>query len=141
MKIVYVPGCFDVLHSGHVNILSVAATLGRVIVGLETDDTVNSYKQFVMMPYTERRIVLKALRQVYDVTEQHGTDHRKNIAAIKPDYVVHGDDWKTGRWAFHRQEIIDLLKEWGGQLIEPKYSLGISSTLIKKGCQKTFKEV
>ena len=45
MKIVYVPGCFDVLHSGHVNILSVAATLGRVIVGLETDDTVNSYKQ------------------------------------------------------------------------------------------------
>jgi phosphoenolpyruvate phosphomutase / 2-hydroxyethylphosphonate cytidylyltransferase len=140
MKSVYVPGCFDVLHSGHLNLLSVAANFGRVIVGLETDETVISYKQIVMMPYTERLAVLRSLKQVTEIIPQDGTDHRKNIATIKPDYVVHGDDWKTGRWAGHRQEIIDLLKEWGGELIEPEYTQGISSTLIKRRVSKSFKE-
>jgi phosphoenolpyruvate phosphomutase len=57
-------------------------------------------------------------------------DYVPNLRAVRPDYVVHGDDWKTGSQAPVRQRVIETLKEWGGQLVEPKYTEGISSTQL-----------
>ena len=65
----------------------------------------------------------------------------ENLNLVKPDYVVHGDDWKTGVQKKTRDRVIKVLKEWSGKLIEPKYTKNISSSFFDsikqvnpKGC-------
>ena len=54
-----------------------------------------------------------------------------NLNLIKPDFVVHGDDWKKGVQQQTRRDVIKTLKKWSGKLIEPKYTKNVSSTMIK----------
>lgn len=128
MTKVYVGMSADLLHPGHLNIIHEAQKLGDVTVGLLTDKAIASYKRLPYMNYEQRKIVVENVKGVHDVIKQETLDYIPNLRKLKPDYVVHGDDWKTGVQSETRQRIIDVLQEWGGKLVEIPYTHGISST-------------
>jgi len=130
MKKVYVAMSADLIHPGHLNIISEAKKLGRVIVGLLTDNAIASYKRLPHLSFEQRKIIVENLVGVSEVIAQETLDYVPNLQKIKPDYVVHGDDWKTGTQQKTREKVINVLKEWGGVLVEPKYTSGISSTIL-----------
>ncbi|MDC0628799.1 phosphoenolpyruvate mutase [Pelagibacteraceae bacterium] len=130
-KIVYVGLSADILHEGHINILKTANSLGDVIVGLLTDKAIASYKNIPTLNYKQREIILKNIKLIKKVIPQNTLDYRPNLINITPDYVVHGDDWKTGVQKKTRKQVITTLKKWGGKLVEPKYTKDISSSSIK----------
>ena len=119
----------------HINILKIANKLGYVIVGLLTDNAIASYKKIPTLNYKQREIILKNIKLVKKVIPQNTLDYRANLKLLTPNYVVHGDDWKTGVQKKTRRQVITTLKKWGGKLIEPKYTKNISSSSIKKNCQ------
>lgn len=129
-KKVYVGMAADLIHPGHVNILRRASELGGIILGLLTDQAIASYKRLPFMSYEQRRIVAENLKGVCLVVPQEELDYVPNLRKYKPDYVVHGDDWKEGPQKEVRERVIQVLQEWGGQLIEPPYTAGISSTAL-----------
>lgn len=131
-KIVYVGMSADLIHPGHLNILSEAAKLGNVTVGVLTDSAIASYKRLPYMTYEQRSLIVNNLKQVHTVVPQRALDYTENLKSIKPDYVVHGDDWKEGAQRETRQMVIDTLSEWGGKLVEIPYTAGISSTSLNK---------
>ena len=131
-KTVYVGLSADILHEGHINILQEASKLGKVYVGLLTDKAIASYKKFPHLNFKQREIVLKNIKYVHKLIPQKTLDYRPNLIKIKPNYVVHGDDWKTGIQKKTRSQVISVLKKWKGKLIEPKYTKNISSTIIKR---------
>ncbi len=131
-KVVYVGLSADILHEGHINILKFAGRLGKVIVGLLTDEAISTYKKIPILKYREREIVLKNIKQVYQVIPQRTHDYTDNLLKIKPDFVVHGDDWREGVQKRIRQKVIKVIKKWPCKLIEPKYTKNISSSSIKE---------
>lgn len=128
--VVYVGMSADLIHPGHVNIIRQAADLGDVTVGLLTDAAVASYKRLPHMTYEQRRMVIESLKGVTAVVPQHTLDYEENLRAIRPEFVVHGDDWRTGVQRSTRERVIEVLAEWGGQLMEIPYTPGISSTRL-----------
>ena len=131
-KLVYVGLSADILHKGHINILKTASKYGLVYVGLLTDQAIASYKNIPYLDYEKRKVVLENIKYVKKVIPQKTLNYEENLNIIKPDYVVHGDDWKTGIQKETRKRVIKVLKKWSGKLIEPKYTQNISSTSIKK---------
>ena len=129
-KIVYVGISADLMHPGHINILKEASKHGRVIVGLLTDAAIASYKRLPFLTYSQREQVIVNMKQVYKVVPQETLDYRPNLEKIRPDIVVHGDDWKTGVQSKIREQVKDALDKWGGELIEVPYTAGISSTQL-----------
>ncbi len=136
MKTVYVCMVADMVHPGHLNILKEASKLGKITVGLLTDEAVASYKRLPYLDYEQRKIIVENLKNVSEVVKQTERDHRPNLRKLKPDYVVHGDDWREGPLKKTREEVIETLKEWGGQLVEVPYTKGISSTKLNKTLQE-----
>lgn len=130
--LVYVPMAADLVHPGHINILKIAAQYGRVIVGLFTDDAIASYKRIPYMPYEQRKIVIENIKGVSEVIPQLSKDYEDNLRRLKPRYMVHGTDWRKGALADVRQKAIDILAEWGGEIVEPEYTQGISSSMIQQ---------
>lgn len=116
--------CFstDVIHSGHISIIKKAARLGKLIVGVLSDEAVISYKRFPLLPFSERKMTLENISGVYNVVEQKKLSYKENIEKYKPDYVVHGDDWVTGFQKPAREEVIALISQYGGKLKEYPYS-------------------
>lgn len=131
IKTVYVGLAADILHQGHINILKKANSLGKVVVGLLTDEAIASYKMLPLLNYKQRESVLKNIKYVSKVIPQKTLDYRTNLVKIKPDFVVHGNDWKTGVQKKTRDQVIKTLQKWKGKLIEPKYTKNISSSDIK----------
>ena len=127
-KKVYIGLSADLIHQGHLNIVAVGCKLGKVIIGLLTDEAIASYKRLPLIAFEERKLIVENLKGVDKVIPQTTLDYVPNLKKIKPDYVVHGDDWKTGIQKEVRQRVIDILAEWDGELVEPKYTEGISST-------------
>jgi phosphoenolpyruvate mutase len=132
IKNVYVGLSADILHEGHINILKTAKQYGNVIVGLLTDEAIASYKNIPYLNFKKRKVVVENIKYVSKVIPQHTLDYVENLNLIKPSYVVHGDDWKSGVQKKTRDRVIKTLKKWSGKLIEPKYTKDISSTEIKK---------
>ncbi|HRA98996.1 MAG TPA: phosphoenolpyruvate mutase [Ignavibacteria bacterium] len=137
MKKVYVGMSADLIHPGHLNIINEAKKLGEVTVGLLTDKAIASYKRLPALTFDQREIIIKSIKGVENVIPQETLDYVPNLQKLKPDFVVHGDDWKDGVQKQTRQRVIDALKEWGGELIEIKYTEGISSTQLNQ----TLKDV
>ena len=137
-KLVYVGLSADILHEGHINIIKIAYKFGNVIVGLLTDQAIASYKNIPQLSYKQREVVLKNIKFIKKVIPQKTLDYTDNLNLVKPDYVVHGDDWKRGIQKPIRLKVIKTLRKWGGRLIEPKYTENISSTIIKKKISETF---
>ena len=128
IKIVYIALSVDLIHQGHINIIAEGCKLGKVFVGLLTDEAIASYKRLPLLSFQERKLIVENLKGVDTVIPQRTLNYVPNLKKIKPDFVVHGDDWKTGAQKEVRKKVIDTLYEWGGKLVEPKYTEGISST-------------
>ena len=126
----------DLVHPGHINILKEAAILGNVTVGLLTDKAIASYKRLPYMTYEQRRDVIENIKGVKEVLPQETLDYRPNLKKIKPNIVVHGDDWKEGVQSKTRQQVIDILSTWDGKLIEVSYTQGISSTQLNNSLKE-----
>ncbi len=120
----------DLIHPGHLNIIAIARELGEVTLGLLTDGAIASYKRLPFMSFELRKIVAENIKGVDRVVAQETLDYVPNLRKYRPDYVVHGDDWQVGAQREIRQAVIDALSEWGGQLVEPPYTPGISSTAL-----------
>ena len=120
----------DLIHPGHMNVLKEAAKYGEVIVGLLTDKAIASYKRLPSLTYEQRKEVVESIKYVDVVTPQNTLDYTYNLNKFKPNYVVHGDDWKYGVQKEVREKVIDTLSNWGGKLIEIPYTKGISSTKL-----------
>ena len=127
-KIVYIGMCADLIHHGHLNIIKNAKQYGSVIIGLLTDSAIASYKRLPLISFNDRKTIVENLKGVEQVIPQTTLDYEPNLRKLKPDFVVHGDDWKNGVQKSVREKVIKTLDEWGGKLIEPKYTKGISST-------------
>ena len=127
MKIVYIAMSADLITPSHVKIIQEASKLGEVVIGLLTDRAVAGYQRLPYMPYEERKVVMENMLGVKKVVPQDTLDHVPNLLKIKPDYVFHRHDWSTGVLRETRQRVIETLKEWGGELVEPEHMPGISS--------------
>ena len=130
-KKVYVPLAVDFLHEGHINILKTAKKYGEVIVGLLSDEAIANYKTIPILKYKNRELLVKNLKYVSKVIPQQSEDYTFNLNKIKPDFLVHGDDWKYDNRKKIRSKVITILKKWNGKLIEPKYTKNISSSKIR----------
>ena len=116
--------CFstDMVHSGHIAIIRKAQKFGKLIIGVLSDEAVASYKRFPLMPYEERKTVFENIAGIEKVVEQKELSYAENLHKFKPTYVVHGDDWKEGFQKPIRDEVVSILAEYGGQLVEFPYS-------------------
>ncbi len=121
---VYMSFSTDILHSGHIAIIRKAQRLGRLTIGVLTDEAVASYKRFPLVPYTERRVMLESIAGVERVVEQGTLSCRENLERYRPDLVVHGDDWSAGRMRPVREETLAALHSYGGALVEFPYAMG-----------------
>ena len=130
MKKVYVAMGTDIIHHGHINIIEHARKLGEVTVGLLTDEAIASYKRVPLLSYGQRKKIIENIKGVKEVIPQETPDYVPNLKKLKPDYVVHGTDWRTGVQKQIREKVIKTLKEWNGKLVEPEYTKGISSTQL-----------
>lgn len=122
-KIVYMCMSTDVIHGGHISIINKAKKLGKLIIGVLSDEAVSNYKRFPLVPYDERKILYENIDGIYKVVGQEKLSYKDNLEKIKPDYVVHGDDWVTGFQKPIRDEVIEILNTYGGELIEYPYSV------------------
>lgn len=135
-KTVYVGMSADLIHPGHLNIINKAQQLGEVTIGLLTDEAIASYKRVPFMEFEQRRLIIDSIKGVSRVIPQTTLDYVPNLLLLKPDYVVHGDDWKKGVQKAVRQRVINTLAEWGGELIEVPYTKGISSTQLNNALKE-----
>lgn len=131
MPKVYVSLIGDLLHAGHIRVLKEAAKYGTVIVGLWTDKAGGEVNDVPYLDYGTRKEVLEILSMVSEVIPQESASYKENLEALKPDFVVRGDDWKINSQRKYRQEVIDILARWGGKLIEVSYSSEISEANVK----------
>ena len=130
MKKVYVAMSTDIIHHGHINIIETARKLGKVTVGLLTDEAIAGYKRMPLLSYSQRKRIIENLKGVSKVVPQETLDYVPNLKRMKPDYVVHGTDWRTGVQSGIRQRVIEALKEWNGKLVEPEYTKDVSATAL-----------
>lgn len=116
--------CFstDMVHSGHIAIIKKAARLGKLIIGVLSDEAVISYKRFPLLPFTERKALFENITGVSKVVEQTTLSYRENLERYRPDYVVHGDDWVSGFQKPVREEVLSVLSAYGGKLVEFPYA-------------------
>lgn len=112
----------DVVHGGHIEIINQAAQLGELTVGVLTDEVVSAYKRYPLLSCEERMKIVTGLKGVAHVIKQTDISYREPLKTLRPDYVVHGDDWRIGFQKPVREECIRLLEEYGGKLVEFPYS-------------------
>ncbi len=121
-RTVYMCCSTDYIHSGHIAIINKACRLGRLTIGVLSDEAVASYKRYPLIPFDERKTLFENIAGVERVVEQKTLSYSDNLRALKPDYVVHGDDWVNGFQKPIREEVLKVLGEYGGKLVEYPYS-------------------
>ena len=122
MKTVYIAMSTDILHEGHIKVINEGAKHGEVIIGLLSDKAISEYKRMPLLSFEERKLIFENIKNVSKVIKQNSLDYTDTLKELKPDYVVHGDDWKEGVQQETRSKVIETLKEWGGELIEVPYT-------------------
>ena len=121
-RTVYLCFATDIIHGGHIAIIRKAARLGKLIIGVLSDEAVASYKRFPLVPQAERMKLFENIAGVYRVVGQNTLSYRENLEKYRPDVVVHGDDWCTGFQQPVREEVFSVLASYGGRLVEFPYS-------------------
>ena len=116
--------CFstDIIHSAHIAMVKRASRLGKLTIGVLSDEAVASYKRYPLLPFEERRTMFANIKGVERAVEQRQLSYRENILKYRPDIVVHGDDWTEGFQKPIRDEVKKLLGSYGGRLVEYPYS-------------------
>ena len=117
--------CFssDIIHGGHISIIKKAQKLGKLIIGVLSDEAVSSYKRLPLVPASERKVMFENIAGVHKVIEQNTLSYKKNLEMLHPDFVVHGDDWCNGFQKPIRDEVVSILASYGGKLVEYPYSI------------------
>ena len=136
MKTVYIAMSADLITPAHVNIIQEARTLGEVVIGLLIDSAIAGYQRLPYMRYEQRKIVLENIVGVKEVMPQETLDYVPNLLKVKPDYVLHRDDWNTGVLRETRQRVIDTLKQWGGEVVEANHMPGITATALHRAIRE-----
>ena len=116
--------CFstDIIHGGHISIIKKAQKLGKLIIGVLSDEAVASYKRIPLLPASERKVMFENIAGVSKVVDQKTLSYKENLEKYRPDIVVHGDDWCTGFQKPIRDEVVSILASYGGKLVEYPYS-------------------
>lgn len=122
MKTVYTCFCTDVIHEGHLNIIDCSKKYGKVIVGVLSDAAMIRYNRFPTITFEERMELVKNIEGVDEVIIQNDIMYDQIVDKLRPDYIVHGDNWKVGPESAIRNNVLSLLKKYGGELIEPSYT-------------------
>lgn len=122
MKKVYTCFCTDVIHEGHLNILKRAAEYGEVYVGVLSDEAMVGFNRFPTISLEQRMEIVRKTGLVHQVLVQNEITYDKVLEELKPDYVVHGDNWREGPEAFIRENVVSNLRKLGGELIEIPYT-------------------
>ena len=121
-RTVYMCFASDIIHGGHIKIIRRAQRLGKLVIGVLSDEAVASYKRFPLVPEAERMRLFENIAGVSKVVEQRTLSYRENLEKYHPDIVVHGDDWCTGFQQPVRDEVVSILASYGGKLVEYPYS-------------------
>ena len=121
-RTVYMCFASDIIHGGHIKIIRRAQRLGKLVIGVLSDEAVASYKRFPLVPEAERMRLFENIAGVSRVVEQRTLSYRENLEKYHPDIVVHGDDWCTGFQQPVRDEVVSILASYGGKLVEYPYS-------------------
>ncbi|HRY73756.1 MAG TPA: phosphoenolpyruvate mutase [Spirochaetia bacterium] len=130
MPTIYLGMIGDIIHPGIVNIVNEASKRGEVLVGLFTDAAIASHKRLPYLSYEQRKQVVESLRGVSRVVPQDEWSYVPNLRKHKPDFIIHGDDWKSGPESGLREEVFAVMKELGGGVIEIPYTKGINSSAL-----------
>ena len=131
-KTVYMCFSTDVIHSGHIGIIKKAEKLGKLTIGVLSDEAVASYKRYPLIPFEERIALFENISGVAAVIEQKTLSYAEVLKQLKPDYLVHGDDWKTGFQKPVRDEVLEILNSYGGELVEFPYSNDEKYEMLEK---------
>lgn len=131
-KTVYLGMIADIMHPGLINIINEGAKYGDVIIGLFTDEAIATHKRLPVLTYDQRKEVVENINGVSKVVPQDEWSYVSNLKKIKPDYIIHGDDWKEGANKKIRQEVFKVMEELGGEVIEIPYTQGINSSKLAK---------
>ena len=129
-KTVYISLTADSIHHGHMKLFETARKYGDIIIGLLSDKAVAEHKRIPYLNFEQRKKILINFKGVKSVIAQNEWDYSKNIKSLKPDFLVHGDDWKTGHMSEIRRKVLKILKSYGGKLIEIPYTKGVSSSAL-----------
>jgi len=131
-KTVYLGMTADIIHPGVINIIKEAAKYGDVLVGLLTDEAIAEHKRLPFMNYEQRKEVVENIKGITKVVPQKEWSYVNNLREYKPDYIIHGDDWKHGPLAKIREDVFNVMNEWSGEVIEIPYTQGIASSSLNK---------
>ncbi len=131
-KKVYLGMVADIMHPGLINIINEGAKYGDVVIGLFTDKAIATHKRLPYLTYEQREIVVRSIHGVTDVVPQDDWSYVPNLIKYKPDYIIHGDDWKEGSSKYLRDEVFKVMEKLGGQVIEIPYTRGITSSGLAK---------
>lgn len=131
-KKVYLGMIADIMHPGLINIINQGAKYGDVIIGLFTDRAIATHKRLPYLSYDQRKKVVESINGVSEVVPQDDWSYVPNLRKYKPDYIIHGDDWKDGKAKPLRDEVFKVMKELGGEVIEIPYTYGIDSSSLAK---------
>ena len=138
MKRVYMAFSTDIIHSGHINIINRAAELGEITAGVMTNEVVSTFDRYPVTSLEERIKVLRNIKNVAHVVVQDSLYYDEILRELKPDYVVHGDDWLTNGMAPIRERVLTVLQEWGGELVEFPYTYSDTLSDLEKSMQQNL---
>jgi phosphoenolpyruvate phosphomutase len=130
MKTVYLGMIGDIIHPGIINIIKEGAKLGELWVGLFTDSAIATHKRLPYLNYEQRKAVVENIKGVSKVIPQDDWNYVPNLKKYKPDIIIHGDDWKTGPSSKIREEVIEVMADLGGEVVEIPYTKGINSSSL-----------
>ena len=131
-KTIYVGMTADILHPGLINIINEGAKYGHLMVGLLTDKAIAAHKRLPFLTYEQRKLIVENIKGVAEVVPQEEWSYVSNLLKYKPDYIIHGDDWKTGPSCNERAKVFEVMKQLGGEVIEIPYTKGINSSGLDK---------
>ena len=134
-KTVYLGITGDIIHPGIINIINEGTKRGELIVGLLTDSAIVSHKRLPYLTYEQRKAVVESIKGVSRVVPQEAWSYVPNLIKYKPDYMIHGDDWKSNYLSKIRDEVFEAMKAWDGEVIEIPYTQGINSTALVEGAK------
>lgn len=137
-KNIYLSLSADIIHSGHINIIKKAKKYGNIVIGLLTDKAISEYRPFPLINFEQRYNIIKNIKFVSKIVKQNEWDDTIILKKLKPDFVIHGDDWKNGPQKNLRNKVIKTIKRWGGKLIEVPYTKKISSSSIHKKIKNIY---
>jgi len=129
-KLVYIGMTADILHHGHINVIEHGRKLGDVVIGLLTDHAVTTFKRLPYLEFEQRKRILENISGVAKVIPQEDWDYAPNLRLLRPDFMIHGDDWLEGPQREYRKRAIEAMREWGGRIIEVPYTKGVSSARL-----------